>query len=179
MATVQTLKDKNNDTFYPVTKTEAVYNADGSETLDNTLNTKATISTSAGDANKMMKADGTKALVGSSNIDWTTLDTGWVHLVNQTNFYVRYRKIGKVVYVWGRSGNAKNIPADSTFTSLATLPEGCRPSVETTGFVSLLGGNQSASRFLDINTDGTISIYNRSGDSAFTYWSFNESFPVD
>lgn len=84
MATVQTLKDKNNDTFYPVTKTEAVYNADGSETLDTTIDnfsnvaqnlsdTKATISTSVSDANKMMKADGTKALVGSDNIDFTTL----------------------------------------------------------------------------------------------------------
>lgn len=84
MATVQTLKDKNNETFYPVTKTEAVYNADGSETLDTTIDnfsnvvqnlsdTKATISTSASDANKMMKADGTKALVGSDNIDFTTL----------------------------------------------------------------------------------------------------------
>lgn len=84
MATVQTLKDKNNETFYPVTKTEAVYNADGSETLDTTIDnfsnvvqnlsdTKATISTSASDANKMMKADGTKALVGSDNIDFTTI----------------------------------------------------------------------------------------------------------
>lgn len=73
MATVETLKNKDNNTFYPVTKTEAVYNADGSENLSVTLTKKADISTDAADANKMMKADGTKALVTSSNIDFTTL----------------------------------------------------------------------------------------------------------
>lgn len=69
MATVQTLKDKNDGTFYPVTKTEAVYNADGSENLSVTLTKKANISTGAGDADKVMMADGSKALVGTSSIN--------------------------------------------------------------------------------------------------------------
>ena len=73
---IQTLNDKSSNVFYPVTKTGAVYNADGSESLDTTitnvglvLDSKATISTDAGDANKVMLADGSKALVGTSNID--------------------------------------------------------------------------------------------------------------
>lgn len=73
MANIETLLNKNDETIYPVTKTEAVYNAAGTETLDNTLDKKANISTASADTNKMMKADGTKSLVTSSNIDFTTL----------------------------------------------------------------------------------------------------------
>lgn len=122
MATVQTLKDKNDNTFYPVTKTEAVYNADGSETLDNTINnlknTKATISTDAGDANKVMMADGTKSLVNtaniansavtSSNIDFTTFNP----LMTRAMIY-----IGSVN---GGSGIAENTSVEFSSSSTGT-----------------------------------------------------------
>ena len=189
MATVQTLKDKNNETFYPVTKTEAVYNADGSETLDTTIDnfsnvvqnlsdTKATISTSASDANKMMKADGTKALVGSDNIDFTSLITEWTTVASQSGFSVEYEKFGPIVFVRGHSNNAVSIPADSSYTELATLPNDCIPSKQVLGFVSLLGGTQSASRYFRIGTDGSVSIYNRNNgtDTSFSYWEFFTCF---
>lgn len=60
MATVQTLKDKSNNTFYPVTKTEAVYNADGTETLDNLLTRNIVYSHGS---------------VGSSDVSVTTTET--------------------------------------------------------------------------------------------------------
>lgn len=74
MATVQTLKDKDNNTFYPVTKTEAVYNADGSKTLDYILDHTIIASTDPADANKVFKADASLGLVNSNNINWTTFD---------------------------------------------------------------------------------------------------------
>lgn len=141
MATVQTLKDKNNNTFYPVTKTEAVYNADGSETLDNTIdnleNTKATISTSVGDANKMMKADGTKALVTSDNIDFTTFpDTtlsisdvspiaGIVDYSSTFKFSCHKSKAGVVqLFLAIKNSSGSSIAA---YTSLLKLPVGYLP----------------------------------------------------
>lgn len=71
MAYIATLK-KNNTVIYPQTKSTAVYEDDGVTTLDTTVVKK---STAAADANKMIKADGTKALVGASNIDFTTFGT--------------------------------------------------------------------------------------------------------
>ena len=69
MAYIATLK-KNNTVIYPQTKSTAVYEDDGVTVLDTVVVKK---STAAADANKMIKADGTKALVGASNIDFTTL----------------------------------------------------------------------------------------------------------
>ena len=67
MAYIATLK-KNNTVIYPQTKSTAVYEDDGVTPIDDVVVKK---STAAADANKMIKADGTKALVGESNIDWT------------------------------------------------------------------------------------------------------------
>lgn len=146
MATVQTLKDKNNDTFYPVTKTEAVYNADGSETLDTTIDnfsnvaqnlsdTKATISTSIGDANKMMKADGTKALVGSDNIDLATLynainisDYYASGFTTQSNFNMAVKVFGKLVFI---SGSCVGNLTAGTATTVLTMPTGWWPVSNT------------------------------------------------
>lgn len=130
MATVETLKNKNNETFYPVTKTEAVYNADGSENLsvtltgiDAELDTKATISTDAADANKMMKADGTKALVGSSNIDFTTLResenssiTGW------GSSAIRVRRSGDWVQLT-LFGTPNSVSATTTVGTTSFIPQ--------------------------------------------------------
>ena len=74
MATVQTLKDKDNNTFYPVTKTEAVYNADGSKTLDYILDNTIIASEDPADANKVFKGNASLGLVGANNIDFTTFD---------------------------------------------------------------------------------------------------------
>ena len=119
------------------------------------------------------------AAVTSDKIDFTTMTTDWVTLVSQTGFSVRYQKFGPIVFVRGVSQNVKSIPADSSYTDVgATLPEGCRPSAQVLGFVSLLGGTQSASRYFRINTDGAISIYNRNNgtDTAFSYWEFYAAF---
>lgn len=70
MAYIATLK-KNNTVIYPQTKSTAVYEDDGVTPIDDVVVKK---STAAADANKMIKADGTKALVGASNIDFTTMD---------------------------------------------------------------------------------------------------------
>ena len=75
MATVQTLKDKDNNTFYPVTKTEAVYNADGTKTLDYILDHTIIASENPADANKVFKADASLGLVGANNIDFTTMES--------------------------------------------------------------------------------------------------------
>jgi hypothetical protein len=69
MAYIATLK-KNNTVIYPQTKSTAVYEDDGVTPIDDVVVKK---STAAADTNKMIKADGTKALVGESNIDLTTI----------------------------------------------------------------------------------------------------------
>ena len=160
MATVQTLKDKNDGTFYPVTKTEAVYNADGSETLDNTLNTKATISTSAGDANKMMKADGTKALVGSDNIDWTTLEVDPLTFMTLgSNFeyiprYCRVEKFGKLVFarlvIHKKSGAFTTTSEVVGTITDAYLPTG------TLNYGGFLGGEYSTLDSAYVFCNGTV-----------------------
>lgn len=88
MATVQTLNDKDGNTFYPVTKTEAVYNSDGTKTLDYILDHTISASTDPADANKVFKGNASLGLVGFNNMDFSTF-RGGAYFVSGTNITAR------------------------------------------------------------------------------------------
>ncbi|MCR5353468.1 MAG: hypothetical protein K6D98_04105 [Clostridiales bacterium] len=116
--------------------------------------------------------------VTSDKIDLSTLVTDWVTVASGTSWSIEYQKFGPIVFVRGHSQGVVNIPANSTYNSIATLPVGCRPSKQVLGFVSLQGGTQSASRYYRIAPEGIVSIYNRDNgvDTNFSYWEFYSVF---
>lgn len=116
--------------------------------------------------------------VTADKIDLGSLVTDWVTVASGTSWSVEYQKFGPIVFVRGHSQGVVNIPANSTYNSIATLPVGCRPSKQVLGFVSLQGGTQSASRYYRIAPEGIVSIYNRDNgvDTNFSYWEFYSVF---
>ena len=178
---IQTLNDKNSSVFYPVTKTGAVYNADGSESLDTTitnvglvLESKATISNDAGDANKVMLADGSKALVGTSNINDSAvttakldskavttakIDDGAVTTAKIDDSAVTTAKIDSNAVTLGKidvstltstSGSLSNLPAHSGGTTRYTLRKNL--NVVTVSSTSIWMNSFSASSWTQLGT---------------------------
>lgn len=88
---------------------------------------------------------------------------------------VKYRKIGKVVYVSAQSYGNIPIPSGS-YKTIATLPNGFRPALEFPLQWDAMGSAISTATGY-IGTDGTIQLYQNSDDT-YGYWRFSVAFPV-
>lgn len=179
MAYIATLK-KNNTVIYPQTKSTAVYEDDGVTPLENTVVKK---STAAADANKMIKADGTKALVEASNIDFTTFDTGWQKITlasamseaDSITGGLWYRNVKGTVTIYGhvKKGSGNLDPQEL----LATLPDAAMPYISssyptesTPLIVSVSGGG--IARIAIQNADNKL-IYGTSTTSPWVFLSIS------
>lgn len=99
-------------------------------------------------------------------------DTGWVSLNSQ----VSYRRVGKVVFVRGECNGDVEL-ASGSYTTVATLPTGFRPSVTIqVGWDAIGGSVWTKSGY--VGTDGKIMLYQKEG-SVKDYWRFSVSFPTD
>lgn len=176
MAYIATLK-KNNTVIYPQTKSTAVYEDDGVTALDTVVVKK---STAAGDANKMIKADGTKALVGASNIDFTTMPTGAYESNTQPT--------ASVSTSWGDVQTISDLSAGKyivTFTTSINQNDGATRNIlyrflpssgnatdeilanclnQGTSYWNLHSGN----RFVELTADGSITLQAK-GEIGFSF----------
>ena len=99
-------------------------------------------------------------------------DTGWVALNSQ----VSYRRVGKVVFVRGECNGAVQLVSGS-YTTVATLPTGFRPSISIqVGWDAIGGSVWTKSGY--IGTDGQVMLYQKEG-AVKDYWRFSVAFPVD
>ena len=154
MATVQTLNDKDGNTFYPVTKTEAVYNGDGSKTLDYILDQTITASENPADANKVFKGNASLGLVSANNIDFTTSPVSITPASNITFASASsIVKFGKIVVANLLFSSSSSIPTSGI--TIGTLPEGSRPIVTLTN-AGWSHPNYTARCFVD--TDGAVNF---------------------
>ncbi len=125
----------------------------------------------------------------------TMKDTGWIvpELTSQFTNYdegesepVRYRKIGKYVYVWGRVTPTSTIAGSSTSYIIFTLPTGYRPS-KIQHFVQQGSGNGIWD--LIVSYTGTVQFVkyrfmsatdgNYTNCPAGTFLALNASFLID
>lgn len=116
-----------------------------------------------------------------------TEDSGWIYptlaspFSNDSSNTVRYRKIGKIVFIEGAVITTSNIAAGGTAQTIFTLPEGYRPSHSQ----YLVGkGVERYTYYLRIYTSGrvTASNYGISTDVQIpnnTWLSVNAAFAVD
>lgn len=106
-------------------------------------------------------------------------DSGWKTLWSSGDGYIKYRKIGPIVYVQGIShGNAG--PNGNNWWTAGTLPIGYRPSIEVIG----IGTPRNTTGYevqYNIQTDGAVKFYNMNPNSGATclYWAFNTTFIAD
>lgn len=72
-----------------------------------------------------------------NSVSQATEDTGWLYLWQSGTLYVRYRKIGPIVYLWWI------VPQENTnyWTCPTPLPEGFRPSGNTYVSSALANGS--------------------------------------
>ena len=95
-----------------------------------------------------------------------TLTVSYTRLVENTNIYLNEDGQRKIVQFRGVTGTTIT---DGASTTIATLPEGKRPSNISYGVASL-GGNSNKFALVLINTNGEITVYNYSGaDTNYLY----------
>lgn len=126
------------------------------------------------------QADGTRALgTGAS-------DTGWVNLTSSTGTwtYLRYRVIGKMIYVEGYASSLKYSGSSTTIVSSANgIPSAYRPTGANHYCLGCLGGSRIA-RFV-ISTDGSIvldwsiNVNNGATYTTATWHSFSTSYLIN
>ena len=101
-----------------------------------------------------------------------THDTGWVTL----NSVIKYRRVGKTVFIWGESSGVTSL-ASGSYTSVGTLPAGFRPSLSMPFTWNALGGDVWTQTSY-VTSGGSIEMYHKEG-VAESYWRFSVAFPVD
>lgn len=99
-------------------------------------------------------------------------DTGWVTL----NSVIKYRRVGKTVFIWGESSGVTSL-ASGSYTSVGTLPAGFRPSMSIPFTWNALGGDVWTQTSY-VTSGGSIEMYHKEG-VAESYWRFSVAFPVD
>lgn len=109
-------------------------------------------------------------------------DTGWVSIAEQTSggeapAYVRYRKKNGYVTVTGTSHGQWSVDPGRFRYFNTKLPEGCRPEFDiASSAVSRTTGGYEFQ--VNIEKDGTVSLYNTNPSSAWPHWGFTVTFPV-
>lgn len=107
----------------------------------------------------------------NNNFNECGADTGWITL----NSVIKYRKIGKIVYIAGLSQNNVTVGGD-VYITIGTLPTNFKPSNRVDFTVHYIGGiHNGQSNYID--TNGDIKMYLPLNDSA-EYWGFSVSFPI-
>lgn len=101
----------------------------------------------------------------------TGADSGWKTVAS----YLKYRRIGDVLYIYGIASNEIQIPANGNST-IGTLPVGYRPNEEA---LFLVGNRGAATPMLygRISTNGNITIYN-GGAVAVGYFIYDAAIPL-
>lgn len=96
-------------------------------------------------------------------------DSGWIAL----NANVKYRKIGKIVYVSINSNASKSIAVD-VGNNIGTMPEGYRPNTGVAFVCTPMGGSQVITTYIEPN--GVILLYTTGNTS---YWKSNFTYTID
>lgn len=96
-------------------------------------------------------------------------DTGWITL----NQNIKYRKVGNMVTIVGNANNTQF--GNGAYTTIGTLPEGFRPSIQIPFTYHGQGGNPPGMSAF-IYPYGNIDIYSSTLQSIFK---FTVSYPVD
>ena len=125
------------------------------------------------------QADGTRALgTGAS-------DTGWVNLTSSTGTwtYLRYRVIGKMVYIEGHASSLKFSGSATTIVnSTNAIPSAYRPS-NIKYAISSVGGSRIARFWVategTIGLDWTINVSNGSNYTTAIWQQFNIVYLID
>lgn len=112
-------------------------------------------------------------LESAAQLNSKLIDTGWVKVSENYNFY--YRKVINTVWVWCYSTNEYEI--NGTNKNLFTLPEGCRPGrwIQTVGSLREVG--QGANTQIEVSSSGVVSICTL-GQTARKLWSALLCFPA-
>ena len=101
-------------------------------------------------------------------------DTGWVLLAGSTsNGYIYYRKKNGYVTVKA-NGSSVYVTTAGSYKTLATLPSGCRPSIQIDIPCVWLSSN-TAQVNLRIDTSGVIAVWSTISSG---YWTTTVTFPV-
>lgn len=98
-------------------------------------------------------------------------DSGWIIL----NDAIKYRKVGKVVYVIGQSDGSVSIGNDE-YTDVGILPENYRPTVAAP-FVAHFVGGTPVGQSNYITTSGAIKMY-LPANVTQSYWQFSVCYPI-
>lgn len=104
------------------------------------------------------------------NLESKIIDSGWITL----NSYIKYRKVNNIVYVVCDNNGFVNIPADSSYHAIGTLPTNYRPSI-VIPFASHVYSVATKSIIGRVETNGNISIY---ANVSIDYFGFSIAFPV-
>lgn len=115
--------------------------------------------------------------------DWTypTLNTGFIPYDEKNTNRIRYRKIGKIVYIRGAVEPTAEIASDSV-TTICTLPSGYRPKdLNVNGIMQGTGMNKWC---LSITTGGAVNIqrYGLTDNIAIptgSWLNIDISYPID
>lgn len=107
----------------------------------------------------------------NNNFNEVGKDSGWTSL----NDVIKYRKLGKVVYIIGNSGGNVTI-GNGEYTDVGILPENCRPTLTVPFVAHYVGGNQVGQSNY-ITPDGAIKMYLPENVTQY-YWQFSVCYPI-
>jgi hypothetical protein len=103
-----------------------------------------------------MESDGQLQIEGAVGGDWNTPSFNQWSSYGDTYMAVRYRRFGDMVFV---KGLARALNSRPNNTTMFTLPAGFRPPKRAIWSAMSYNGSTTASRRIDVHTDGTIKCY--------------------
>lgn len=101
-------------------------------------------------------------------------DSGWISLSPQ----VKYRKKAGIVTIVGDSSGDVSLPKFDTATTIGTLPEEFRPSID----VHAVGTPKNSTGYMmqiRVFPAGQVSLVNLNPNYNLSFWGFSLSYPVD
>ena len=108
-----------------------------------------------------------------STLNADLADSGWISLSPQ----VKYRKKAGIVTIAGDSSGDVSLPAFDSATTIGTLPEEFRPSID----VHAVGTPKSSSGYMmqiRVFPTGQVSLVNLNPNYNLSFWGFSLSYPV-
>lgn len=99
-------------------------------------------------------------------------DSGWITLYDNSPEYIKYRRIGNLIFVSG------NVSSNGTqLVTKATLPTGCRPSERAFTSIESTNGAGIPNAYINIPTSGAIQLIDWE-KTAKTDLYFNVVYPL-
>ena len=108
-----------------------------------------------------------------STLNADLADSGWISLSPQ----VKYRKKAGIVTIVGDSSGDVSLPAFDSATTIGTLPEEFRPSID----VHAVGTPKNSSGYMmqiRVFPTGQVSLVNLNPNYNLSFWGFSLSYPV-